>query len=146
VVPSHHHHQTLNPPPPPPPQEPAPPQGDEEEDSDDEEFFVDLPTDAESEEATAEQWAILASFKTWCHDQLAQEFMAAKSRAVAARLADEPAAARADAHRRNIKAARAVMAAAEQRLSQVDVGLATVAAERHGCEHQYPLPSFNASA
>jgi hypothetical protein len=59
------------PPPPPPspqPQEPAPPQGDEEEDSNDEEFFVDLPTDAESEEAAAEQGAILASFETRRHD------------------------------------------------------------------------------
>jgi hypothetical protein len=54
----------VPPPPPPPPQEPALPQGDEEEDSDDEEFFTDLPMNAESEEVTAEQRAILASFET----------------------------------------------------------------------------------
>jgi hypothetical protein len=53
--------------------------------------------------------------------------MVAERRAAAARLAEEHVAARADAHRRNIKAARAVMAAAEQRLTQADVagGLAT---------------------
>jgi hypothetical protein len=63
--------------------------------------------------------------------------MAAERRAAAARLAEEHAAARAEAHRRNIKAARAAMAAAEQRLTQADVarGLATVAAERQRCEH-----------
>jgi hypothetical protein len=53
----------VPPPPPPSPQEPALPQGDEVEDSDDEEFFTDLPTDAESEEVTAEQRAILTSFE-----------------------------------------------------------------------------------
>jgi hypothetical protein len=74
--------------------------------------------------------------------------MAAERRASAARLAEEHAAARADAHRRNIEAARDAMAAAEQRLAQADMdgGLATVAAERQGHEHQYPLPSFDASA
>jgi hypothetical protein len=60
------------PPPPPPLQEPAPSQGDEEEDSDNEEFFVDLPTDAESEEAAVEQRAILTSFEMRRRDQLAQ--------------------------------------------------------------------------
>jgi hypothetical protein len=40
------------------------------------------------------------------------------------------------------------MAEAEQRLFQADMtgGLAMVAAERHHREHQYPLPSFDASA
>jgi hypothetical protein len=47
--------------------------------------------------------------------------MAAERRAAAARLANEHDAARADAHRHNIKAARAAMAAAEQRLAQADV-------------------------
>jgi hypothetical protein len=50
--------------PPPPPQDPALPQGEEEEDSDDEEFLAELPTNAEAEEATAEQRAIVASFET----------------------------------------------------------------------------------
>jgi hypothetical protein len=77
-----------------------------------------------------------------------QEFMASERRAVAARLADEHDAARADAHHRNNKVARAAMVAAEQRLAQADVarGLATLAVERQRCEHQYPLPSFDASA
>jgi hypothetical protein len=44
--------------------------------------------------------------------------MAAERRVTAARLADNHAAARTDAHHRNIKAARAAMAAAEQRLSR----------------------------
>jgi hypothetical protein len=136
------------PPSPPPPPPPPPPQGYEEEDSDDEEFFADLPADAESEEAAMEQGAILASFETWCHDQSAQDFMAAEWRTAAARMADEHAAARADAHRRNIEAARAAMALAEQCLAQADLagGLAAMAAERQRCEHQYPLPSFDASA
>jgi hypothetical protein len=103
---------------------------------------------AESEEADVEQRVILASFETRHRDQLAQEFMATERRAAVARLADEHAAARTDAHRRNIEAARAAMSAAEQRLAQADVagGLATVAAERQQREHQYPLLSFNASS
>jgi hypothetical protein len=74
--------------------------------------------------------------------------MAAERRAAAARLAEEHVAARADAHRRNIEAGRAAMVAAEQHLAQADVagGLPTVAAERQRCEHQHPLPSFDASA
>jgi hypothetical protein len=56
------------PPPPLPPQEPAPPQGDKEEDSDDEEFLAQLPTDADTEEATAEQRVVLASFEMQHHD------------------------------------------------------------------------------
>lgn len=74
--------------------------------------------------------------------------MAAERRAAAARLAEDHTAARADAHRRNIEAARAAMAEAERRLFRADVavGLAKVAAERQRREHQYPLPSFNASA
>jgi hypothetical protein len=48
----------------PPPQDPAPPQGEEEEDSNDEELLAKLPMDAEAEEATAEQRAIVASFET----------------------------------------------------------------------------------
>jgi hypothetical protein len=104
--------------------------------------------DAEAEEAAAEQRAILASFETQGHDRAAQELMAAESRAAAARLAEDHAAARADAHRRNIEAARAAMAEAEQRLFRANVagGLATVAAECQRREHQYPLPSFDASA
>jgi hypothetical protein len=74
--------------------------------------------------------------------------MAAERRVAAARLAEDHAAARADAHRRNIEAARAAMAEAEQHLFRAGVtgGLATVAAERQRREHQYPLPSFDASA
>jgi hypothetical protein len=74
--------------------------------------------------------------------------MAAERRAAAARLADEHVAARADAHRRNIEAARVAMAAVEQRLAQADVagGLAMVVVESQRHEHQYPLPSFDASA
>jgi hypothetical protein len=74
--------------------------------------------------------------------------MAAERRAAAARLAEEHTAARADAHRRNIEAARAAMVEAERRLFRADVavGLAKVAAERQRREHQYPPPSFNASA
>jgi hypothetical protein len=74
--------------------------------------------------------------------------MAAERRAAATRLAEDHAAAHADAHRRNIEAARAAMAEAEQRLFRADVtgGLATVSAERQRREHQYPLPSFDASA
>jgi hypothetical protein len=105
-----------------------------------------MPTDMESDEAVAEKRMILASFETRHRDQSVQEFMAAERRVAAARLAEEHAAARADAHRHNIEVARAAMAAAEQRLALADVvgGLATVAAERQRCEHQYPLSSFDA--
>jgi hypothetical protein len=138
------------PPPPPPPsplQDPAPLQGEEEEDSDEEEFLAELPMDAEAEEAAAEQRAIVASFETQRHDRAAQELMVAERRAAAARLAEDHAGAHADAHRHNIEAARAAMAEAKRRLFRVNMpgGLAKVAAERQRCEHQYPLPSFDAS-
>jgi hypothetical protein len=138
------------PPPPPPllplPQDPALLQGEEEEDSDDEEFLTELPTDTEAEEAATEKRAIIASFETQHRDRAVQELMAAERRAAAARLAEDHTAARADAHRRNIEAARAAMAEAERCLLRVDmaVRLAKVAAERQHHEHQYPLPSFNA--
>jgi hypothetical protein len=86
-------------------------------------------------------------FETQRRDRTMQELMAAERRAAAARLAEDHAAAHADAHRRNIEAARAMMAEAEQRLFRADVarGLVTVAAECQRREHQYPLPSFDAS-
>jgi hypothetical protein len=104
--------------------------------------------DAEAEEAAAEQRAIIASFKKQHRDRAAQELMAAERRAAAARLAEDHAAARADAHCRNIEVARAAMVEAERRLFRADVagGLAKVAVERQRREHQYPLPPFNASA
>jgi hypothetical protein len=104
--------------------------------------------DAEAEEATAEQRAIVASFEMQRHDRVAQEIMAAERKAAAARLVKDHTAAHADAHRRNIEAARAAMAEAERRLFRADVtiGLAKVAVERQRREYQYPLPSFNASA
>jgi hypothetical protein len=74
--------------------------------------------------------------------------MAAERRAAAASLGEDHAATHADAHRRNIEAARAAMAEAERGLFRADVarGLAKVAAERQHHQHQYPLPSFNPSA
>jgi hypothetical protein len=108
-------------PPPPPPQDPTPPQSEEEEDSDDEELLAELPRDAEAKEATAEQRAIVASFEMQRHDRAAQELMAADRRAAAARLAEDHATARVDAHRRNIEAARAAMAEAERGLFRADV-------------------------
>jgi AMMECR1 domain-containing protein len=73
------------PPPPPPSQDLALPQGEEEEDSDKEEFLAELLTDAEAEEATAEQRAIVASFKMQRRDWAAQKLMAAERRAAATR-------------------------------------------------------------
>jgi hypothetical protein len=135
------------PPPPPPPQDPTLPQGEEAEDSDDEELLAELPTDAEAEEAAAEQRAIVALFETQRRDRVAQELMAAERRVVAERLAEDHAVTRADAHCHNIEAARAAMVEAERGLFRADMarGLAKVAAERQRHEHQYPLPSFNPS-
>jgi hypothetical protein len=132
----------------PPPPPPSPPQGEGEEDSDDEELLAELRTDVEAEETAAEQRAIVASFETQRRDRAAQELMAAERRATAARLAENHAAARADTHRCNIEAARAAMAEAKRGLFRADLagGLAKVAPERQRHEHQYPLPSFNASA
>jgi hypothetical protein len=113
------------PPPLPPPQYPALPQG-EEEDFDDEEFLAELPTDAEAEKAAVEQRAIVASFEMQCRDRAAQELMATERRAAAARLAEDHTAARADAHRRNIEVARAVMTEAERRLFQADLVMLAV--------------------
>jgi hypothetical protein len=122
--------------------------GEEEEDSDKKEFLAQLPMYAEAEAAVVEQRAILALFERQRRNQSAQELMATERRVAAARLVEEHAAARADADHHNIKAARAAIAAAKQRLLQADVtgGLATVAAERQQREHQYPLPSFDALA
>jgi hypothetical protein len=63
--------------------------------------------------------------------------MAAERRAATARLVEDHTAARANAHRRNIKAARAAMAEAERHLfwADVAVGLVKVAAERQHHEH-----------
>jgi hypothetical protein len=63
--------------------------------------------------------------------------MAAERRAAATRLVEDHSAARANAHRRNIEAARAAVAEAERRLFRADVaiGLAKVAAERQRREH-----------
>jgi hypothetical protein len=60
--------------------------------------------------------------------------MAAKRRAATVKLAAEHAAAHAEAHRRNIEAARVAMAKAEQRIARADEaeGLATVVAEQRG--------------
>jgi hypothetical protein len=104
--------------------------------------------DAEAKEAAAEQRAIVASFEMQRRDRAAQELMAAERRAAAARLAEDHTAAHADAHHRNIEAARAAMVEAERCLFRADVavGLAQVAAERQRHEHQYPIPSFNTSA
>jgi hypothetical protein len=117
-------------------------------DSDDEEFLAELPTDTEAEEAAVEQRAIVASFETQHRDRVVQELMAAERRAAVARLAEDHTAARTDVHRCNIEAARAAMAEAERCLFRADVaiGLAKVAVERQHREHQYTLPSFNASA
>jgi hypothetical protein len=85
----------------------------------------------EVEEAAAEQRAIVASFETQRRDRAAQELMAAERRTAVARLAEDQAATRADAHRRNIEAARAAMAEAERGLFWADVagGLTKVVAE-----------------
>jgi hypothetical protein len=63
--------------------------------------------------------------------------MATERRVAVARLAEEHAAARADAHRCNIEAARAAMATAEQCLFQENVtgGLTTLTVERQRCKH-----------
>jgi hypothetical protein len=100
------------------------------------------------EEATMEQRAIVASFKTQRHDRVAQELMATKRRAAAARLAKDHVATCTDAHRRNIKVARAAMAEADRCLFWTNMAgwLTKVAVERQRHEHQYPLPSINASA
>jgi hypothetical protein len=81
-------------------------------------------------------------------DRVAQELMATERRVAVARLAEDHTAARADTHRRNIEATRAAMTEAKRHLFRVDmaVGLTKMAVERQCCEHQYPLPSFNASA
>jgi hypothetical protein len=55
---------------------------------------------------------ILASFETQRRDHSTQELMATERRVTVARLTEEHAAVRADAHRRNIEAGRAAMAAA----------------------------------
>jgi hypothetical protein len=86
----------------------------------------------EAEEATAEQRVIVASFEMQRHERVAQGLMASERRAAAARLVEDHTAARADAHRHNIKAARVAMAKAERCLFRADVavGLTKVAAER----------------
>jgi hypothetical protein len=131
----------VPPPRPPPlpqpaPQEPAPPQADD----DDEEFYASLPNDAAAEEAAGMQRALLASFETQRRNESVWHFMHAERRAAAARQADTQATAHADAHRRNLKAARTVMAVAEQSLAEADQsgGLASVAEARHRRENQYP--------
>jgi hypothetical protein len=99
----------------------------------------------EAEENAAEQRAILASFEMRRRNETTQQFMDAERRTAAARLADAHATACVDAHCHNIEAARAAMAAAEQRLAQADRvgGLAMVKTERQRRKNQYPLASFD---
>jgi hypothetical protein len=101
-----------------------------------------LPDDGAAEEAAAEQ--LLTSFEMQCRDEAARYFMHVERRAAAERLADAQETACATAHRRNLEAAMAAMAAAEQRLVGADRsgGLASVAEARHHHENQYPcLPT-----
>jgi hypothetical protein len=91
---------------------------DDEEDNDDEDLYADLPDDAEAEEAAAEQRALLMSFETQHRDEAARHFMHAERSAAAERLGGAQATAHANAHRRNIEAARAAMVVAEQRLAE----------------------------
>jgi hypothetical protein len=93
---------------------------DDEEDSDEEELYAGLPDDAAAREATAEQRTLLASFETQHRDESAWHFMHAWRTVAAKRLGDAQATAHATAHRRNIEAARAAMAAAKEQLTKVD--------------------------
>jgi hypothetical protein len=82
------------------------------EEDDDDEFYADLPDDAGAEEAAAEERALLTSLETRRRNGAARHFMDAEMRV-------------AEAHRRNIEAARAAVAEA-----------------RHRRESEYPLPSY----
>jgi hypothetical protein len=95
-----------------------------------------------------EQRAILASFKTQRRDRSAQELMAIKRRAAATRLwrtmmPPAPTPIAAASKRRGLRWQRLSNASFR---ADVTGGLASVAAERQRSEHQYLLPSFNASA
>jgi hypothetical protein len=63
--------------------------------------LVDLPDDAEAEEAVAKQRALMALVKMKCHDESARRFMVADRRV--ARLAMEQEAVGQSAHRRNME-------------------------------------------
>jgi hypothetical protein len=78
-----------------------------------------------ADEAAAEQRAILVSFETRHRDESAQQFVVARRgrRRQGWRTCRQPPA---DAHRRNIEAARAAMAEAEQRLAQAGPNRRTV--------------------
>jgi hypothetical protein len=110
---------------------------DEEEDSCEEELYTGLPDDAAAEEATAEQRALLVSLEMQHRDKAARHFMHAERRVAAERLGDTQATAHATAHLRNLEAARAAMAVAEQRLAEANRswGLASVAEARHRREN-----------
>jgi hypothetical protein len=70
-------------------------------------------------------------------DKAARHFMHAERRVAAERLGDTQATAHATTHLRNLEAARAAMAVAEQRLTEANRswGLASVAEARHRQEN-----------
>jgi hypothetical protein len=106
--------------------------------------YLELPTDEEAAESTAEQRALMAPFETQRHDEYARCLMVAKRRAAADKLAASHQSSHQSARRRNLAAvdeARAAenraTVATEQRM-QVDRARAVELKRVH--EHQYPLP------
>jgi hypothetical protein len=110
---------------PPPPHRHRPQAGEDKEE--DEEIFTNWPDDGEAEEAAAEQRTLLAPLESQHRDTAYRLFMVAERRAVAERVAEAQAVARAASHRRNVQAARAAMAASEQRLTSRFEGVALAA-------------------
>jgi hypothetical protein len=68
--------------------------------------YLELPTVTEATEATAEQRALMASFKTQHGDQSARRLMVAERRAAADRVVAAQQRVRHSAHRRNMATAR----------------------------------------
>jgi hypothetical protein len=70
--------------------------------------YLELPTDTEAAEATAEQRALMASFETQHGDQSARRLMVAERRAAVDRVVAAQQTVHHSAHRRNMAAAREV--------------------------------------
>jgi hypothetical protein len=119
--------------------------------------YLELPTDEEAAESTAEQRALMASFETQRHDEAARLLMAPERRAAADDLAAAHQSAHQSAYLRNLAAADKVRAVSAGRWPRED--RTRVEAERRQQyeraraaelvrvrEHQYPLPSYYADA
>jgi hypothetical protein len=100
--------------------------------------YLELPTDKEAAESAVEQWALMASFETQCHDASARRLMAPERRAAEDELAVSQQRMHQSAYLCNMAGEAEARAVARRRLQKEE--RARAAALARACQHQYPSP------